>query len=193
VSERAGGVPLFVEEVTRLILERGVEDGSHAIPPTLQQSLAARLDRLGPAREVAQIGAVLLRAAARRGGGRRPRPRARPGTARRGRHPVRRGRAAAGELSVQARADPGCGLREPAPEPPAVAASPRRREAARRGRRARGDRISFHRGGSRRSRHRMAGQGRRPGAAPLGRSLISARRSRWRTRRQPQCKATRPS
>ena len=59
VSERAGGVPLFVEEVTRLILERGVEDGSHAIPPTLQQSLAARLDRLGPAREVAQIGAVL--------------------------------------------------------------------------------------------------------------------------------------
>ena len=59
VSERAGGVPLFVEEVTRLILERGVEGGSHAIPPTLQQSLAARLDRLGPAREVAQIGAVL--------------------------------------------------------------------------------------------------------------------------------------
>ena len=59
VSDRAGGVPLFVEEVTRLILERGVEGGSHAIPPTLQQSLAARLDRLGPAREVAQIGAVL--------------------------------------------------------------------------------------------------------------------------------------
>jgi predicted ATPase len=59
VSERAGGVPLFVEEVTRLILERGVEGGSHAIPPTLQLSLAARLDRLGPAREVAQIGAVL--------------------------------------------------------------------------------------------------------------------------------------
>ena len=35
VSERAGGVPLFVEEVTRLILERGVDVGSHAIPPTL--------------------------------------------------------------------------------------------------------------------------------------------------------------
>ena len=61
VSERAGGVPLFVEEVTRLLLERGQADGLQAIPPTLQQSLAARLDRLGEAREVAQIGAVLGR------------------------------------------------------------------------------------------------------------------------------------
>jgi class 3 adenylate cyclase/tetratricopeptide (TPR) repeat protein len=61
VSERTGGVPLFVEEVTRLLLERGEQGGVQAIPPTLQQSLAARLDRLGPAREVAQIGAVLGR------------------------------------------------------------------------------------------------------------------------------------
>jgi class 3 adenylate cyclase/predicted ATPase len=61
VSERTGGVPLFVEEVTRLLLERGVEGGVQAIPPTLQQSLAARLDRLGAAREIAQIGAVLGR------------------------------------------------------------------------------------------------------------------------------------
>jgi class 3 adenylate cyclase/predicted negative regulator of RcsB-dependent stress response len=61
VSERTGGVPLFVEEVTRLLLERGEAGGLQAIPPTLQQSLAARLDRLGPAREVAQIGAVLGR------------------------------------------------------------------------------------------------------------------------------------
>ncbi|HME83760.1 MAG TPA: AAA family ATPase [Roseiarcus sp.] len=61
VNERTGGVPLFVEEVTRLLLERGVEGGAQAIPPTLQQSLAARLDRLGPAREIAQIGAVLGR------------------------------------------------------------------------------------------------------------------------------------
>src|SRR5271165_7023301 len=61
VSVRTGGVPLFVEEVTRLLLERGEQGGVHAIPPTLQQSLAARLDRLGPAREVAQIGAVLGR------------------------------------------------------------------------------------------------------------------------------------
>jgi predicted ATPase len=61
VSERTGGVPLFVEEVTRLLLERGDGGGLQAIPPTLQQSLAARLDRLGEAREVAQIGAVLGR------------------------------------------------------------------------------------------------------------------------------------
>src|SRR5271165_3185006 len=61
VNERTGGVPLFVEEVTRLLLERGVEGGAQAIPPTLQQSLAARLDRLGFAREIAQIGAVLGR------------------------------------------------------------------------------------------------------------------------------------
>jgi class 3 adenylate cyclase/predicted ATPase len=62
VAARTGGVPLFVEEVTRLLLERGGEQGGiHAIPPTLQQSLTARLDRLGPAREVAQIGAVIGR------------------------------------------------------------------------------------------------------------------------------------
>ena len=61
VSERSGGVPLFVEEVTRLLLERGEAGGVQAIPPTLQQSLAARLDRLGSAREIAQIGAVLGR------------------------------------------------------------------------------------------------------------------------------------
>ena len=61
VTERTGGVPLFVEEVTRLLLERGEHGGTQAIPPTLQQSLTARLDRLGPAREVAQIGAVVGR------------------------------------------------------------------------------------------------------------------------------------
>ena len=62
VAARTGGVPLFVEEVTRLLLERGAQgDGIEVIPPTLQQSLMARLDRLGPAREVAQIGAVIGR------------------------------------------------------------------------------------------------------------------------------------
>ena len=61
VNQRSGGVPLFVEEVTRLLLESGGRGGARAIPPTLQQSLAARLDRLGSAREVAQIGAVLGR------------------------------------------------------------------------------------------------------------------------------------
>ena len=47
VAERTGGVPLFVEEVTRLLLERGEQGGVQAIPPTLQQSLMARLDQLG--------------------------------------------------------------------------------------------------------------------------------------------------
>jgi predicted ATPase len=53
--------PLFVEEVTRLLLERGEQGGIQAMPPTLQQSLTARLDRLGSAREVAQVGAVIGR------------------------------------------------------------------------------------------------------------------------------------
>jgi predicted ATPase len=62
VAARTGGVPLFVEEVTRLLLERGEQGGGiQSIPPTLQQSLMARLDRLGPAREVAQIGSVIGR------------------------------------------------------------------------------------------------------------------------------------
>src|SRR6516225_4796582 len=61
VTERTGGVPLFIEEVTRLLLERGEQGGAQAIPPTLQQSLMARLDRLGSAREVAQVGSVIGR------------------------------------------------------------------------------------------------------------------------------------
>ena len=61
VAARTGGVPLFVEEVTRLLLERGEQGGIQAIPPTLQQSLMARLDRLGPAREVAQLASVVGR------------------------------------------------------------------------------------------------------------------------------------
>ncbi len=97
VSERTGGVPLFVEEVTRLLLERGEAGGLQAIPPTLQQSLAARLDRLGDAREVAQIGAVLGRdftyaLLSAVGGARRPRPPVRARQARRRGPPHRRRR-----------------------------------------------------------------------------------------------------
>jgi class 3 adenylate cyclase/predicted ATPase len=61
VAARTAGVPLFVEEVTRFLLERGEKGGIHVIPPSLQQSLMARLDRLGPAREVAQVGSVIGR------------------------------------------------------------------------------------------------------------------------------------
>jgi TOMM system kinase/cyclase fusion protein len=65
------GVPLFVEESTKMVLESGLlqeREGSYvlagplpplAIPATLYDTLMARLDRLGPAKQVAQLGAVL--------------------------------------------------------------------------------------------------------------------------------------
>jgi predicted ATPase/class 3 adenylate cyclase len=60
VVERTGGVPLFVEELTRAVLESGsARVTGREIPATLHDSLMARLDRLGPAREVIQIGAVI--------------------------------------------------------------------------------------------------------------------------------------
>ena len=73
VVERSDGVPLFVEELTRTVLELGLlreADGGRglaarlpavAVPMTLNDSLLARLDRLGPAKEVAQVGAVIGR------------------------------------------------------------------------------------------------------------------------------------
>jgi class 3 adenylate cyclase/tetratricopeptide (TPR) repeat protein len=60
VIERTGGVPLFVEELTRAVLESGgAKPAGREIPATLHDSLMARLDRLGPAKEVLQIGAVI--------------------------------------------------------------------------------------------------------------------------------------
>jgi predicted ATPase len=60
VVERTGGVPLFVEELTRAVLESGDAGLTRrAIPVTLHDSLMARLDRLGPAREVLQTGVAL--------------------------------------------------------------------------------------------------------------------------------------
>jgi class 3 adenylate cyclase/tetratricopeptide (TPR) repeat protein len=60
VVERTGGVPLFVEELTRAVLESGdAKLSGHRIPATLHDSLMARLDRLGPAKEVIQVGAVI--------------------------------------------------------------------------------------------------------------------------------------
>ena len=66
------GIPLFVEEMTKAVLELGNESASERIaaavpsqaltvPPSLNASLMARLDRLGPAKEVAQIGAAIGR------------------------------------------------------------------------------------------------------------------------------------
>ena len=60
IVERTGGVPLFVEELTRAVLESDEESVTEReIPVTLHDSLMARLDRLGPAKEVAQVGAVI--------------------------------------------------------------------------------------------------------------------------------------
>ena len=60
VVECTGGVPLFIEELTRTVLESGdVKHAGGSIPATLHDSLMARLDRLGAARETLQLGAVL--------------------------------------------------------------------------------------------------------------------------------------
>jgi tetratricopeptide (TPR) repeat protein len=60
VVERTSGVPLFVEELTLAVLEaRDARLSGGEIPATLHDSLLARLDRLGQAKEVAQIGAVI--------------------------------------------------------------------------------------------------------------------------------------
>ena len=72
IVERTDGIPLFVEEMTKAVLEAesegaarrtvaAVPSPSLAVPASLHASLMARLDRLGPAREVAQIGAAIGR------------------------------------------------------------------------------------------------------------------------------------
>jgi predicted ATPase/class 3 adenylate cyclase len=73
ITDRTDGVPLFIEELTKTVIESGllVASGDHylasgpvaplAIPTSLQASLLARLDRLAPTRDVAQIGAALGR------------------------------------------------------------------------------------------------------------------------------------
>ena len=72
IIERTDGVPLFVEEMTKAVLEAEGEgdarkttatdpSSAQAVPASLHASLMARLDRLGPAKEVAQIGAAIGR------------------------------------------------------------------------------------------------------------------------------------
>jgi class 3 adenylate cyclase len=71
ITERADGVPLFVEELTKAVLESGVQASAAlspmghpalSVPATLHASLMARLDRLGPAaKDVAQTGAAIGR------------------------------------------------------------------------------------------------------------------------------------
>ena len=72
IVERTDGIPLFVEEMTKAVLEAESEGAARrtvaavpspalAVPASLHASLMARLDRLGPAKEVAQIGAAIGR------------------------------------------------------------------------------------------------------------------------------------
>jgi class 3 adenylate cyclase/predicted ATPase len=72
IIERTDGIPLFVEEMTRAVLEAESEDEARrtaasvpspriTVPATLQASLMARLDRLGAAKEVAQVAAAIGR------------------------------------------------------------------------------------------------------------------------------------
>jgi class 3 adenylate cyclase len=71
IVERTDGIPLFVEEITKAVLEAGAEGAepvvaavppsSVPVPASLHASLMARLDRLGDAKEVAQIGATIGR------------------------------------------------------------------------------------------------------------------------------------
>jgi class 3 adenylate cyclase/predicted ATPase len=72
IVERTDGIPLFVEEMTKAVLEAESEGDARrtaaavpspalAVPASLHASLMARLDRLGPAKEVAQIGAAIGR------------------------------------------------------------------------------------------------------------------------------------
>ena len=72
IIERTDGIPLFVEEMTKAVLEAesegdeqqtvaAVPSAALAVPASLHASLMARLDRLGPAKEVAQIGAAIGR------------------------------------------------------------------------------------------------------------------------------------
>jgi predicted ATPase len=72
IVERTDGIPLFVEEMTKAVLEAeseaearntaaAVPSSAIAVPASLHASLMARLDRLGPAKEVAQTGAAIGR------------------------------------------------------------------------------------------------------------------------------------
>ena len=72
IVERTDGIPLFVEEMTKAVLEAegesearrtaaAVPSAALAVPASLHASLMARLDRLGPAKEVAQLGAAIGR------------------------------------------------------------------------------------------------------------------------------------
>jgi class 3 adenylate cyclase/energy-coupling factor transporter ATP-binding protein EcfA2 len=61
IAERTDGVPVYIEEFTRTVLEAGAADGPAKVPDNLLSSLMARLDRLEEAKHVAQVASVIGR------------------------------------------------------------------------------------------------------------------------------------
>jgi predicted ATPase len=130
IVERTDGIPLFVEEMTKAVLEAESQSAAEhalaavpspalAVPASLHASLMARLDRLGPAKETAQIGSAIGREFSHAllasvmhiaGGG----AAISAGPSRCGGFVVPPGRAAACDLPVQACAGAGRGLRHAA-------------------------------------------------------------------------------
>ena len=146
IIDRTDGVPLFIEELTKAVIESGIltDAGDRyavagpmaplAIPTTLHASLLARLDRLAPTREVAQIGAAL---------GRQFSHELISAVAQMPQHQIDDALGAACErradlpardaarcgVHVQARAGAGCRLRHPAAQPTPAASCPYRRSS----------------------------------------------------------------
>ena len=127
IVARCDGIPLFVEEMTKAVLDANSEHDARrtvgtvpepalAVPASLHASLMARLDRLGPAKEVAQIAAAIGRPSNAAVGGTEVRrgPRCRVGSAAGCRAAVPARAAAGRDLSVQPRPSPGCGLQHDA-------------------------------------------------------------------------------
>ena len=149
IVAKTDGVPLFIEELTKTVLEFGLlreEGGAYvlasrltplAIPSTLEDLLMARLDRLAPVKDVAQIGAAIgrefsfrlleVRSADQRGG-----PGGGASAVGGGRARVHARRAARGDLRFRTCARPGRGLPEPPQEPSAGPSPADRRESVQR-------------------------------------------------------------
>ena len=220
IIERTDGIPLFVEEMTKAVLDaEGESDAQRtfagaptpvvAVPASLQASLMSRLDRLGPAKDVAQVGAaigrefphMLLAALVRQaegGIGLRPRP------ADCGGFVVSTGHPAACELPVQACAGAGRGLQYAAAGAEARAAcahrrNPRKPVCGNRREPARTAGASLHEGRPDREVSAPVGQGGTAvtGTLGAGRSGRTAWPALWRKLRpcpaRPTCGASRSS
>ena len=216
IVERADGVPLFVEEMTKAVLEVGpavagsVPSAKLGVPATLQASLMARLDRLGAeAKSVAQVGAAIGREfsyelAAAVGGTRRRTVAGRAAPPRGRRSGVSARRAAERGISVQTRFGSGCRVRLSAAADAAAVARPHRRRPGGTipgpGRaRTRGASAPFLGSTAVRSRDGLLARGRRTGPSAVGQPRShqpserpdSVRWNNFRTRRSGRSKSWR--